>query len=200
MDKPKFDIKEHLRNRPLSWSQLSSFEYDPEQWYQSYIMGVRQQSKEMDFGSYVDKRLQDDPTFLPDVPRYEHMQYKMRAKLGWIPLVGIPDGLDLTTERKVIADFKTGKKKWDKKRADETGQLTFYLMLLYFTERHAPEDFECRIHWIPTEDKGDFTVGLAGDKVHTFVTKRTMQDIAVFAARIKKTVAEMESYVNSKAQ
>lgn len=195
--KTSFNIHEFLKTRPLSWSAVSSFEYSPEQWYETYILGKRQESKEMTFGSLIDKRIQDDPNFLPHLPRYEHMQYKMKVMFDGIPLVGVPDGLNLTG-KKELADYKTGKKKWDKKRADETGQLTFYLFLLYITHKIKPEEFILMIHWLPTEETGSFEIRMINEQVKTFYTKRTMSDLLAFGARIKKVVKEMEIYANQK--
>lgn len=197
----KFDIYEFLEGRAMSWSMMSSFEWDPEQWYQSYILGIRQTSKEMDFGSYVDKKIQSDPTFLPGLPRYEQMQYKMKAVYaGKIPLVGIPDGLNLK-DKKELWDYKTGKAAWTKKRADDTGQLTFYLLLLFICHKHKPEEFECGIHWLPTREMGDFSIGFVeniDENIKSFRTKRTMADLLEFCRRIEKTVKAMEDYVNNK--
>lgn len=183
--------------RPLSWSAISSFEYSPEQWYRSYILGEKQTSKEMTFGNIVDKRLQNDPLFLPEVPRYPLMQHKMKVSFNGIHLVGIPDGLDLKSFR--LADFKTGKKLWDRKRADETGQLTMYLLLIYITEKIPPEKFRCFIHWLPTKEDSDFSIQFRDTPCLpvTIETKRTMADILKFGQRINKTVKKMQEYVDN---
>ena len=197
--KQKFSIIDFLASRPLSWSALSSFEYDPEQWYQSYIVGVRQQSKEMDFGSWVDKKIQEDPTFLPTLPRYPVMQQKFVVRYADIPLVGLLDGYSKDPHK--IWDYKTGKKAWDQERADETGQLTFYALLNFITNRVKPEETEFGIHWMPTKDNGDFTVGFVDDienNIKSIATKRSMVDLLKFGQRIRKTVNAMEKYVNSK--
>ncbi len=185
--------------RPLSWSAIASFNYSKQQWYDTYILGNRQSSPELTFGSEVDKRLQDDLKFLPDVPRYPLMQHRMTAVVGDIPLVGIPDGICL--KKHLLADYKTGKKAWDKKRADETGQLTMYLLLLYVNYKIPPEDFKCFIHWLPTQANGDFTISFTDNfKPVTIETKRTMQDILKFASSIKTIYKEMEEYVKNYPQ
>ncbi len=186
--KPQFDLK-----RPLSWSSLSSFEWNREEWYTSYLLGIRSQSKEMDYGKVVDLRIQNDPKFLPTLPRYALMQYKMVIDFAGIPLIGLPDGLDLDSH--LLADYKTGKKVWDQKRADETGQLTMYLLLLFITHKIPPEKFRCFIHWLPTQENGDFTISFAQPVVPVRIqTRRTMVDILNFGARINRVYAEMETY------
>lgn len=188
---------EQFKQRPLSWSSISSFEWDKEKWYASYILGIKDSSKELDFGKYVDLKIQQDKTFLPDLPRYEHMQYKMNVMFDGLPLVGIPDGINLT-DSKELADYKTGKKAWDQKRADETGQLTFYLLLLYITHKYRPEDFDCYIHWLPTIEEGDFSIQFVKDlRIKTFKTKRTMRDLLTFTAYVRNTYTEMIDFIHS---
>lgn len=191
MKKPTFDKK-----RPLSWSAISSFEYDPEQWYQSYVLGIRPSSKEMTFGSEVDKRIQEDPAFLPQLPRYSIMQHKMEATFSGIPLIGYSDGLDLA--QFLLADYKTGKKAWTQDRADETGQLTMYLLMLHLTQGIHPDKFACFIHWLPTKDNGDFTISFTDPaRIETFETKRTMVQVLTFAQRMVRVYKEMQVYAKA---
>lgn len=185
--KPTFD-----RKRALSWSAISSFEYNKEQWYQTYVLGERQSSPEMTFGSKIDKLIQEDLNFLPELPRYPFMQYKMNAKLGKIPLVGIPDGICF--KEFLLADYKTGKVAWDQKRADETGQLTHYLFLIYKTEKIKPEKFRCFIHWIPTQKNEKGAIEFSSMPSMTFETKRTMKDLVEYGVRINCRYKEMINY------
>lgn len=189
-------------DRPMSWSSINSFEYDARAWYDSYILGIKQSSPEMTFGSMVDKRLQTDPDYLPHVPRYPHMQHKMRAMWNGIPLTGVPDGLDFEQNpKRTLIDYKTGKSPWTKKKADETGQLTMYLLLLFLTEGMRPEEFDCAIHWLPTAYQKDFTINFrnpASPELITFHTKRTMLDMLKFGQRIKDTYALMQRYVEQR--
>ncbi len=188
---------ESFLKRSLSWSSISSFKYDKEKWYDSYILGIKQTSREMDFGSVIDKRIQKDPTFIPLLPRYPLMQHKMEVMFGGIPLIGYPDGLDI--DKPTLADFKTGKVPWTKKRADETGQLTMYLLLLFITKKIKPEEFKCLIHWLPTQENGDFSISLVDENVfHTFETKRTMTDVLKFGNLINETHKEMVAFIESK--
>lgn len=185
-----------FKKRPLSWSQISSFKYDPRQWYENYILGNHSSSPEMEFGSFIDKKIQNETDFLPDLPRYPLMQHKMKVVFNGIHLVGLPDGLDL--EKFLLADYKTGKKKWDKKRADETGQLTMYLLLIFITKKISPEKFRCFIHWLPTQDNGNFEISFSDNfKIQTFETKRTMKDLLMFGKYISETIEDMNQYTLS---
>lgn len=182
----------------MSWSSISSFEWDPEQWYQSYIKGIRQESKELAFGSLVDKKLQDDPNYLSSVERYPIMQHGMKIMFDGIPLIGFADGYDPSA--KILADYKTGKKAWTQKRADETGQLTMYAFMLYLIDKVKPGDMVFRIVWLPTVESGDFSIQFKDDPVKpkVFNTTRSMLDILQFGQRIKKTLEEMQEYVDNR--
>lgn len=203
----------------LSWSAISSFEWDKEQWYQSYIKGIRQESRELTFGNYVDKELQNNPLFLPEVERYPVMQHEMRITFDGVPLVGFADGYappaqaadiylengelktkNIEIQRGLLADYKTGKKPWTQKRADETGQLTMYALMIYLIDKVKPGDMTFRIVWLPTQEQGDFSIGFREwpPKVKVFDTKRSMQDILLFGQRIKSTLAEMQKYVETR--
>ena len=202
----KFDILQFYKERGyLSYSAINSFTTSysrtmtaPEQWYQSYILNKRQTSKELEFGSYVDKALQNDPTFLPQVERFPIMQHEMKIVFDGIPLGGLADAYH--PEAKILADYKTGKTPWTQKKANESDQLTMYALLLYLTAQVKPSDMEFRIVWLPTQEQGDFTIGFRDDPVvpHVFHTKRSMLDILEFGKHIKATLEEMEKYVNER--
>lgn len=190
-----------LHSLPLNWSSISSFEYNRERWFRNFILGEKSSSEEMSFGTMIDKKIQVDPTFMPNLPRYELMQHKMTVMFNGIQLMGTPDGINLK-KNKQLADYKTGRLKWDRKRAQDHGQLVMYLLLLYITEKVKPEEFDCFIHWLPTklEENGNFErkiTLISETEFKTFKVKHTMQDLLAFGLRIKKTYAEMELYVQN---
>jgi hypothetical protein len=194
-----FNVLKSLEERPLSWSAINSFEYDPEQWFNNYVRGIKASSKEMTFGSMIDKKLQEDPTFLPHVPRYPILQHDMSARLGKIPLRGVADAYDPTIP--ALRDYKTGKKLWDQKRANDTGQLTMYCLLLHLTDKVKPEHVKLFIDWLPTQDSEDLkTISLIDEKdIKTFETRRSMRDVLEFGVRINAVLKSMQMYVNSRA-
>lgn len=181
------------KERPLSWSAISSFEYDPEQWYKRYVLKQDEPaSLEMLFGKVTGEKLANDARFMPDVPRGTIYEYELRTKLGSIPLIGF---IDSYVEHTNLEEYKTGKKAWDQKRADEHGQITMYLLMLYLMHGVSPETIECRIHWLPTKDNNDFTIGFVDPSSYlTFTTKRSMVDVLTFGKRINKTYKLMEDY------
>lgn len=198
----KFNIYKFLETRPLSYSALNSFSDpmwgSPEKWYNTYIKGIRSTSKEMTFGSIIDKRFQEDPTFLPEIPRLEKLQYKMSAilELGKqkVKLVGLPDNYSSN----IMRDLKTGKHPWTQKKADDTQQLTFYGLLNWLIHGIKPEDTVFWIDWTPTYERADLSIALVEPVVvQSFRTKRTMADIIKLCGNIDKTLKAMEKYVHA---
>lgn len=189
---------EKWKKRPYSWSQHSQFSmYSKEDWYKRYILGIKIPStKEIDFGSLVDKRIQSDPTYIPQIPRGRSLQYTVNVNLGDIPLVGlfdIFDDVDL-----FLGEIKTGKAEWDKSRVDSHGQITLYCLLLYLRDNILPESVKCKLFWLPTQDNADFTISFARPfKVHEFETSRTLEQILEFGAEITKVRKEMEEYIRT---
>lgn len=198
--KPTFDQK-----RPLSWSAISSFEWDPEQWYDKYVLNKQPPAtQEMLFGSEIGRKIATDPKFLPQIPRYPIFEHEMRATLGGIPLLGYADGWDPSksnlTLKYDLGEYKTGKKVWDQARADAHGQIDMYLLLLYLTEKINPAEVLCKIHWLPTRDTGDFRIEFASPfRIHTFPTKRSMVQVLNFGTRIKATHKAMLKYCKQHA-
>lgn len=196
----KFNIYEFLQTRPLSWSAISSFEYEPEQWYNRYILAIEEQpSPEMIFGKFVGDKLTQAPDFMPAIPRlkiFEHeLRYTLLAKTKTpIPMIGF---MDAHTPKYLMDEYKTGKKPWDQDRADSHGQIDMYLLMHYLLTKIPPEKMKVRIFWMPTKQNGDFSISFVGENnVLPFETKRTMQQVLAFGQRIQKTVKDMENYVN----
>lgn len=199
--------KEHLKawkERAFSWSQISSFEYDPEQWYKKYFLkdGEEYETEEMKFGKTVGEQLATNPKFLPQVPRLTTFEKPFNVKFGKIMLKGFADGFCEITRRK-FDEYKTGVKPWDQKRADEHGQIDMYLFMHYLDEKIRPEECECRLIWLPTvrKEDGDFKVEIKLVEPvvpQVFRTKRTMQDLMVFGARINSVNKEMQIYAELK--
>lgn len=197
----KFDLTIIFNEkRPLSWSAIASFEWNPKQWYEKYVLKEYPEiTPELKFGSWVDKKIQDDPTFLPLLVRYPEEQLKMSGVFNGVPLIGYADAWDVG--KLCLRDYKTGRKPWDKKRADETGQLTLYAFMLYLEHKIKPEDLDLYIDWLPTHIKDGKICFIEEDhkilKPKTFRTKRTMHQVLTFGQRIKDTWVKMEDYAGS---
>lgn len=195
------DMKWKLKKeRPLSWSAISSFEYNPEQWYQNYVIGNKEEPNAMmRFGKEMGERFAAEPHFLPQLPRGELYEYELRAVFGKIPLIGF---IDCYTPHTLGDEYKTGIKPWTQKRADEHGQLDMYALLLWLQEKVRPEEVKWRLSWLPTKETGDFRITFANPhdpEVITFETKRTMKHVLAFGKRINETVKLMEEYASNHA-
>lgn len=184
------------KSRPLSWSAISSFEYDKEQWYRKYVLKQPDApTSEMLFGGQVGKMIERGENKFPMV-RHSKMEFPFKVYFGSIQLVGFADSFCDQTFKK-LEEYKTGVKPWDQKRADNHGQIDMYLLMNYITHKIRPEEVECAITWLPTKKNGDFSVSLVEPVVpQRFVTKRSMQDILTFGERINRVFKEMEEYAN----
>ena len=196
------DLGAQLRWPTLSWSSLNAFEsYDKNKWYQQYVLGIRSASNaNMDAGREIGERLATDPTYLPEVKRYDVMEQELRGQLGKINLVGHIDTFD--TKTKSFGEYKTSvsKTRWTQKTSEDHGQLLFYFLLIYLNFQVKPEDIKCHLFYIPVRETGHFAVELSGKKVQCFEIKKTLKDVLVFGVRIKKTYAEMLAFVEEKSK
>lgn len=205
----KFDLKTiYHKDRPLSWSAISSFEWNKGQWYRKYVLKeLPEDTPELLFGKMIDERIQAEPDFLPELVRYPVLQHEMRTEFNGIPLLGFADAYrprvrpakNRSSECAAIRDYKTGRKPWDQKRADETGQLTMYLFMLWLRDKTKPEEVEGYIDWLPTHIEDGKIAFIEPVTIHTFKTKRTMREVLAFGQRIKDTWVQMEQYCQREA-
>lgn len=211
----KFDLKTiYHKDRPLSWSAISSFEWNKGQWYRKYVLKeLPEDTPELLFGKMIDERIQAEPDFLPELVRYPVLQHEMRTEFNGIPLLGFADAYQPASTKvksggqspsvnktcAAIRDYKTGRKPWDQKRADETGQLTMYLFMLWLRDKTKPEEVEGYIDWLPTHIEDGKIAFIEPVTIHTFKTKRTMREVLAFGQRIKDTWVQMEQYCQREA-
>lgn len=189
------DLLKAWQKRAYSWSQHSSFDYDKDQWFNSYILGSRgEASPAMEFGKLVGESFGTD-TPMASVTRYSHMEYAIKTRLGNIPLIGFLDSYDPINKR--LREYKTSSNasRWTQDTVDDHGQLTFYCLLLYLAEKVRPEDVTIHLEYIPVRETMDFSMEVSRDTVPSvFETKRTTRDVLQFAVEIKKRRNAMEEY------
>ena len=189
---------EKFLKRPLSWSSISSFRYDPDEWYEKYINGKRgRNTGPIVFGKNVGERLATEQTFLPEVPRLKEYEHELSVKIGKIQCIGFLDNFDL--ESKSFAEFKTGKK-WTQDKANKHGQIDMYAAMIYLKYGIKPEDLKISLIWLPTEEQQDFRTDFVKDmKPVIFPVKKTMRDILSFMADIQVIHKEMQEYILQKS-
>jgi hypothetical protein len=185
------------KERPLSWSAISLFEYSREAWYKKYILREKQdENQAMKFGKMIGERLASDPLFLPEVPRLPLFEYKLTSRLNDIYMIGFADAFDL--ENKKLLEFKTGKN-WTYKKAEDHGQIDLYCAMIYIMHKIDPKDLDIRLVWLATEETGNFDVQFVKDmKPVIFPLKKTMLDVVNMLARVKRVVKEMEEYIKER--
>ena len=187
--KPKFNLL-----RPLSWSQISSFEWNPEEWYRKYILGEKQtETGPLIFGKKIGERLATDPSFLPEVPRYKHMEKKLTGKIGDIELIGFLDSFCPDTLS--ILEYKTSsnKQRWNQKKAEIHHKLTFYGLLCWLNYGKLPEKYH--LCYLPCKETGSFDIELTGEPVQVFEVKKTAVHVLKFGNHIKDVRQQMIKYV-----
>ena len=194
--KNKFDIYKFLQGRPLSWSAISSFEWDKREWHEKYILGIKSDpSNEMEFGKMIADSFQTDKPLAP-VTLYPVVEQKLSVIFNKIPLIGFIDTYDPKTHN--FREFKTSKKIWTKEKAQLHGQLRMYALCLFITHKVKPEDYTIHLDCIQTQSGGDFSIDFVKPfNIVTHEVKLTMKDVLEFAARLKRVVEEMEQFVNS---
>lgn len=182
--------------RPLSYSQLSSFEYDSEQWYSNYVLGIREPANPaMLFGNTVGDTLGTPTSMVPDLIYPGIKEYELKANLGPIHIIGFCDAY--CPETKVLTENKTSatKDRWTQKKVDEHGQLTMYCLMLFLRDKVKPEDVTINLNFIPVRTVGfDFELPKP-PTFQTFATRRTTRDILEYAVYIQHTVKLMEEYI-----
>lgn len=188
------------KTRPLSWSSLSSFWWDKEEWFNKYVLHFEQTiTNEMEFGKLFAKSIEEGTCQVPELMQHltGKKEHPFNAMFGKIPLVGYADDFDPITFKR-LEEVKTGKKPWTQTRANDHGQFDMYLLMNYITNKIKPEEVACRLHWLPTQQNGDFSISFIQPvRVHTFTTKRTMKQILGFGMKINKTYREMEEFVKN---
>lgn len=184
--------------KPLSWSQLNAYKYDKEAWYKRYFLGEEAESSHaLSFGKKIGEQLASDPTFLPEVLRYDVMEKEFKAPLDNFSLIGFLDTYN--SKNHYFHEYKTSanKTRWTHQSANEHGQMLFYLSLIYLNHSVPPEKIKMKLFYIPVHTRGDFQMEIC-DKVQSFEVKHTTLEMVEFLADVIKTRREMEEFIHRK--
>lgn len=188
-----------FKTRPLSWSQLSSFEYSPKEWHKRYVLNKPDPpNAAMLYGSKVGDSIGTPDSLVPTLVPPGVKEYELRANIGPIYLVGFAD--HYCTDTLVLNENKTTDKptKWNQKSVDAHGQMTMYALLLFLQNKTKPEDVTMFLNYIPVLVGNDFQYYLPTPPTYTAIpTRRTTKDIMNFVTYVKDTVAAMEAYARS---
>ena len=192
-----------IKSRPISWSNLSAWEWSKDQWAKKYLDDYKEEpGPELIFGKKFADSIGDGTCLVKDLMNVlqEKKEHKFLCSFGDIELIGYGDAF-CDKSFKILDEVKTGVKEWDQRRADNHGQITMYNLQNFIINKIRPEDMVNTIYWIPTEKKelenGDFggfdySIDFKYPiEVKKFQTKRTTKDIMNFGAYIQKTYREM---------
>lgn len=186
--------------RPLSYSQLSSWEWNKEDWYQTYIKNKpRGKSAAMETGNIIGDSIGTPSSLVPDLNPPGVKEYPLRASLGDIHLVGYCDHMCMDTLELNENKTAVNPKKWTKSSVDKHGQLTMYALMLFLKHDIAPEDLTIYLNYIRVIEGPDMRYYLPNPvEFKRFPTKRTGEQIAAYADYIIKTVDNMETYIRER--
>jgi hypothetical protein len=200
-------MKINFEKRPLSWSQVNSFLYDPKQWYDRYILGKKSEdTPELIFGKrFSDSIIEGKP--LAPITLLPKNEFEFQFRVCGIKCIGFADGFDDVSKKNLI-EYKTGVKEWTHDRVKKHGQIDFYLLANYVLYKIKPEDVSVALEWIPTKKIHTQKMGLSNNEysidfatnppeVVRFETKRTLPEILTFAGFLGKTIGEMQKYVDN---
>ena len=190
-------MKNRFKQRALSHSQLASWDYNPEEWYNSYILNQRSApTPEMVAGSRIGDLIGTEGSPLPDLAPPGTKEYELHGEWEGIPMVGYADHFCPTML--ILHENKTSpnKARWTQSKVDKHNQLTMYAMLLELQHGIAPEDVEMYLNFIPVA-----LVGVTYQPLPTwrqFETRRTKADVEAYKAYILDTIEQMERYIKLK--
>lgn len=196
----KKEFIKRFEKRPLSHSQLNSWEWDPVQWYRSYIEGVRDPATPaMLYGNVVGDSIGTDDSLVPELKTPGVKEYSLRASLGKIHMIGYADHYCHKTFELHENKTSTNLKRWDQKKVDDAKQLSMYALLIFLQNGTPPEDLKIYLNFIPVEVGQDFQYKMPEPpQVMTFETRRTTADITEYSAYVIKTVDKMYDYVKAR--
>lgn len=186
----------NFKNRPLSWSAISSFEYNPEQWYSKYIL--KQPSVDnlaMQFGKRFAESIEKREPLVP-VDIYSEIEYKLECSFNKIKMIGF---IDTHEPHSAFREYKTARTLWTQDKCNDHGQLKMYALMIFLIHKIRPEDLTIHLDCIQTKEDENFKIHFYDSKVHSFEVKLTMKDILLFGSRIMKTVKAMQEYVDNHA-
>jgi hypothetical protein len=205
-----------FRPRPyLSFSQMTKFEMSPERFIAEYVRKEKQRiTRNMAYGSQMATGLEKDEAsgdpmldlMMATIPKFEIMDKPIESPKGvgvWyerdkknvmvptitdgkeiIPLLAVPD--TMRPDMSAFKEYKTSVRKWTKKMADESGQITFYATTIWLITGKIPADIELVNVPVAYQEGGQLSP--TGELVQ-IPTRRTMVDVIRMTGRIKKAWA-----------
>ncbi len=192
---------ETWKARAISWSQLNGWQYNKLQWFQKYILNIKEDGNAgMKFGNTVGDTLGTPDSYVPLLnPHLVGIkEFELHAKMNGYSLIGYAD--HYCPETKVLNENKTSQNpnRWTQKDVNEHGQLDMYGLMLLLQHGTKPEDVQMYLNFIHVTEGNDFQLRVTDPtKFSRFQTTRTTQQCLQFGAGIDKIVKAMEKYAMS---
>lgn len=183
--------------RPLSYSQLSSWEWSKEGWYQSYIKGERTSPNSiMLAGSRIGDAIGTESCPIGLNPPGVK-EYGITTVIEDIPLVGYFD--HYCNKTRVLHENKCSdnKSRWTQGKVDKHSQIDMYLLLLREAEGVDPESVSCQLNFVLLKPVGVGYTLHEPPVVRSFKTSRTNEQIDAYLASVKETVKAMQAYIEA---
>lgn len=195
-DMTQQDFYKRFIVRPLSYSQLSCWEYNKDEWYERYILNKKTPANSaMRAGTLIGDSIGTDKSLVPLLTPPGVKEYELRASLGNIHIVGFCD--HYCPDTRILHENKTStsRLKWNQKSVDTHKQLDMYALMLFLTHDVLPDDLTIYLNYIPVIEGPDMRYYLPNPVEHyTFETKRTAEQLVAMTQYIEKTVWDMCAY------
>lgn len=209
-------IDNTMTPRPyISFSQMAKFEMDPKGFVEEYIYNVKTRlSKNMLYGVQLADGLENEEAtgdalldiMMSRIPKFELRDKIVESENGitvWyehdkkhytipflengdekIPILAKPD--TAKKDYSAFKEYKSSVRRWTQKKADQSGQITFYATAMWLVTGAIPEDIELVNVETAYTENNEMTV--TGNMV-AYKTKRTMVDVIKMTKRIKNAWA-----------
>lgn len=188
--------KTRFRKRPLSYSQLASWEWNKEEWYKRYILNEPfSPTPETDAGNRIGDMIGGENCPL-GLAGEGIKEYQLSGEVDGIPLTGFIDIWNDTESRLHENKTSYNKSRWSQRKADEHGQLTMYALMLS-DEGVLPSNIQMFLNFIPLRLVGVSYELFEPVKWRQYETRRTQGDVEAYKMYIVDTVRDMHEYVEN---
>lgn len=184
----------------LSWSGLNTWEKDPEDYWEKYVLNLPQFiNSGMRFGRYLSEELEKKTSKDASItklrkilPAYDIPEKKLDVIWNQIPLTGRLDTFRMIDnafrEYKSGRRYKTGDAPWNLRLAKAHGQIAFYAFLIWIIKGKLPPT--AFLDWIETIEDAEGVVSLTGH-VESFEVPITLPMVLDIGGRIQKAATQI---------
>ncbi len=192
----KQDFYRRFIVRPLSYSQLSAWEYNKDEWYERYILNKRTPANAaMRAGTLIGDSIGTEKSLVPLLTPPGVKEYELRASLGDIHIVGYCDHYCPDTRTLHENKTSTSRVKWNQKSVDAHKQLDMYALMLFLTHDVLPNDLTIYLNYIPVIEGADMRYYLPDPvEFYQYATRRTDEHLVNMTRYIENTVQDMCAY------